>query len=71
MFTPCLWASDIGMDLTVRGDRVLDTDVAFGDLLDKVDFSFSAHFDGRRGKGGFLADLTYIDLAPARGSNGA
>ena len=60
--TPYLWASDIGMEVTVRGDEVLDTEIAFGDLLDKVDFALSAHFEGQRGKGGFLTDLTYIDL---------
>ena len=60
---PYLWATDIGMEVKISDETILDTDVAFGDLLDKVDLAFSAHFEGRRGKGGFLLDLTYISLS--------
>lgn len=60
---PYLWASDIGMEVKIAGEPALDTDVAFGDLLDKVELAFTVHFEGRKSKGGFLLDITAIGLS--------
>ena len=60
--TPYMWASDITMDVAVNGDPVLGIDVVFSDLLDKVDFVFQFHFEGRRGRAGFFIDGTFIEL---------
>lgn len=60
---PYLWVSDIGMEVKIKDQPVLGTDIAFGDLLDKVDYALTAHFEGRRGKGGFLFDLTAVGLS--------
>lgn len=59
---PYLWAPDIALDVTVNGEPVIGGDLAFGDLLDKLDMAALAHFEGRRGKGGFFFDLVYMDL---------
>ncbi len=54
---PYLWASDIGMEVKIAGEPVLETDIDFGDLLDKVDLALTLHFEAgvllsreRRGK---------------------
>ncbi len=59
---PYLWASDIAVDVTVNNEPVIGADIAFSDLLDKLDFAFPLHFEGRRGKGGFFLDVMFINL---------
>lgn len=65
--TPYLWASSVALDLEVGGEPVLGGDAAFGDLLKKTDLAFMAHFEGRRGRHGFFADLIYFDLSDSKG----
>jgi len=60
---PYLWASDIGMEEKITDEPVLETDIDFGDLIDKVDLAFTVHFEGRKGRGGFLIDITAIGLS--------
>lgn len=60
---PYLWASDISMEVKIAGEPVLETDIDFGDLLDKVDLALTLHFEGRKGPGGFLLDMTVISLS--------
>lgn len=62
-FTPYIWASDIGLDVAINNQPILMTNVAFSDLLDKVDTALQLHFEGRRNELGFLLDLTYIDIS--------
>jgi hypothetical protein len=49
--------------VTVNDEPVIGADVGFSDLLDKLDFAAQGHFEGRRGKAGFLLDLTYLSLS--------
>jgi hypothetical protein len=58
---PYLWASDISLDVSAN-DQSLGGELGFGDLLDKLDFAFLGHVEGRRGRGGFFFDLIYMDL---------
>jgi hypothetical protein len=51
------------MEVKIAGEPVLETDIDFGDLLDKVEMAFTVHFEGRKGRGGFLFDLTAIGLS--------
>jgi len=60
---PYLWASDISMEVKIAGEPILETDIDFGDLLDKVEMAFTVHFEGRKGRGGFLLDITAIGLS--------
>ena len=53
-----LWASDVKADV---GDDSIE--ISFSDLIDKVEMAGSVHFEGRRGRGGFLTDLMIISLA--------
>ena len=66
---PYLWTSDIGLDLvTPVGEG--GTDIAFGDLIDKLDFAFQVHAEGRRVKGGIHFDFTFIDISDEKESTG-
>ncbi len=53
-----LWPSNITID--AGDDR---TSVDFKDLVDKLESAFAAHFEGRRGKGGFLVDVMLVSVA--------
>ena len=60
---PYLWASDVGLDLTVNNETSVGGDAAFKDLLDKVDSVFMGHFEGRKGRWGMYFDTIYLDLS--------
>lgn len=59
---PYVWASDISVDVTANNEPVFSADIGFDDLLDKIDYGIQLHFEGRRGKGGFFTDLTFLKL---------
>jgi hypothetical protein len=54
---PYLWAAGISLDAKINDQELIEEDVAFDDLLDKTDFAFAFHFEGGKGKGGFLFDF--------------
>lgn len=60
---PYIWASDVSVDVSVDDDEVLENDLGFDDLLDKLDFAVQAHFEGRRRRAGFFIDLTYLETS--------
>jgi len=59
---PYLWGSDISLDLTANDEPVIGGDVAFSDLLDKIEVAVPIHFEGRAGKPGFFVDVLYLSL---------
>ncbi len=63
IITPYLWASDISTAVSVNDEPVFGADVSFEDLIDKIDFAKQLHFEGHRGKVGFILDVTYINLS--------
>jgi hypothetical protein len=63
---PYLWAADTGLDVAVANEPVIGADVAFSDVLDKIDLAGAVHFEGRRGKVGVLVDLFYLTLSDDR-----
>jgi hypothetical protein len=63
---PYLWASDVGLDLTVNNETSIGGDAAFKDLLDKVDSVFMGHFEGRKGRWGMYFDMIYLDLSDSK-----
>jgi hypothetical protein len=65
-FTPHLWASDITADVSINDEPVIGADVSFSDVLDSLEFAAQLHFEGRRGKGGFLFDVTFMNLGDTR-----
>ena len=59
---PYLWASDVAMDVSINGDPALGVDVAFKDLLDKLDMAFMGHVEASSGSFGGFFDVIYISL---------
>ena len=63
---PYLWASDVGLDVTVESDPVIGTDVPFSDLVDKLDGAFMGHFEVSAVHFGGFFDTIYIKLADSQ-----
>ena len=63
MLVPYLWAEDTSLDVSINDEPVIGGDLSFSDLLDKLDFAFQLHFEGRRGKAGFFADFTTMSTS--------
>lgn len=59
---PYLWAAGAGLDVEINDDPVLDGDIAFTDLLDKLEIAGMVHFEGRTGRTGFFVDGAYLSL---------
>jgi hypothetical protein len=63
--TPYLWATDLRMGLTVRDRTIVDTEIAFDDLVEKVDGATMVRIEGMRGRHGMAFDLFNVELADA------
>jgi hypothetical protein len=63
---PYLWASDVAMDVAVNGDPAFGGDVAFKDLLDKVDTALMGHIELSSGTFGAFFDGIYLDLSDSK-----
>jgi hypothetical protein len=59
---PYLWTSDVAMDVSINGDPTLGADVAFKDLVDKLDMAFMGHIEASSGSFGGFFDVIYISL---------
>ena len=66
---PYLWTSDVGLDVKVNGDPILGADVAFKDLLDKLDAAFMGHIELSSDNFGAFFDVIYISLADSKTVN--
>ena len=63
---PYVWASDVAMDVTVNGDPAFGGDVAFKDLLNKVDTALMGHIELNAGTFGAFFDGIYLDLSDSK-----
>jgi hypothetical protein len=59
---PYLWAAGAGLDVEVHDEVVLGGDIAFSDLVDKLEIGAMVHVEGRAGKAGFFWDGVYVSL---------
>lgn len=66
ILTAYLWGSDTSVDVFVSDEPVFGGDLEFSDLLDKLEFGAQRHFEGRRGKGGFFLDTTFLNTADSQ-----
>jgi hypothetical protein len=62
-FTPYVWLSDTSLNATINDHTVLETELEFSDMVDKVETGFQGHLEGYGNHFGFFADLTYISAA--------
>jgi opacity protein-like surface antigen len=64
-----LWTS--ALDTTVETPRfTVETELSFGDILDKLDFAAFAKFEARNGPWVLIGDLNYTDLGTTLGTPG-
>jgi hypothetical protein len=64
-----LWMS--ALDTTVGTPRfTVETELSFGDILDKLDFAAFAKLEARNGPWVFIGDLNYTDLGTTLGTPG-
>ena len=61
--TPYLWGSAVDLDVKVDGNPAFGGSASFSELVDKLEGTFSLHFEGRGNRVGFLVDFLYISLA--------
>src|SRR5262245_52768591 len=63
--TPYVWATDLGMGLKVADRDLVDAEIAFDDLVEKVDGAAMVRIEGKRGQHGMAFDLFNVELADA------
>jgi hypothetical protein len=61
--TPYVWTTDLGMSLSVADRELVDTEIAFDDLVEKVDGAAMVRVEGIRGHHGMAFDLFNVELA--------
>ena len=71
LVVPYLWGSATEVDVFVNNEPVVGGDLSFSGLLDKLDMAAQVHIEGRRGKGGFFLDFTYLDTSDTNVINGS
>jgi len=60
---PYLWATDVGVDVAISDNTVVDKTIAFEDLVDDLERVAQIRVEGRRGKHGVFLDLFDVELA--------
>jgi hypothetical protein len=61
--TPYVWATDIGVDVTLDDRTVVDKEIAFEDLLEDVDAVAQVHVEAQRGAHGVMFDIFDVRLS--------
>jgi hypothetical protein len=60
--TPYFWASEADIDAATINGQTSSAELDFDDILDLLDFAGFARFEAWKGKWGFIADVSYVDL---------
>lgn len=60
--TPYLWAADVGIDVEVRDQTLMDATIPFEDLLEDLDSAALVRVEAMRGEHGFALDLFDVGL---------
>jgi hypothetical protein len=61
--TPYLWATDLGLSVTVADRGLVDAEIAFEDLVETIDTAALVRVEGMRGEHGMAFDLFNVELA--------
>jgi hypothetical protein len=61
--TPYVWATDMGVDVSIDDRKVVDEKIAFNDLLEDVDAVAQVHVEAQRGAHGVMFDLFDVRLS--------
>ena len=60
--TPYVWTTDLGMSFSVADHELVDAEIAFDDLIEKVDGAAMVRVEGMRGQHGMSFDLFNVEL---------
>lgn len=61
--TPYVWATDVGVDVTIQDQRVVDDTIEFQDLLDDLDWAAQLHVEAQHGAHGVMFDYFGVKLS--------
>lgn len=61
--TPYVWATDIGVDVTINDRRIIDEEIAVEDLLEDIDAIGQVHIEAQRGAHGLMFDIFDVRLS--------
>lgn len=61
--TPYVWATDVGVDVTVRDRTLVDAEIPFNDLLKDLQSAVILRADAMRGAHGIAIDLFNVTVA--------
>jgi len=61
--TPYVWGISSDLDVAVVGDTDPTQETQLSDLIDKFDFGFQGHLEGRKDRFGFMVDYTNLQLS--------
>ncbi len=60
---PYVWATDVGVDVSLEDRQVVDAELAFNDLLEDLETVAQVHVEAQRGAHGLMLDLFDVQLA--------
>jgi len=60
--TPYLWGASLDLDVDVNERQLINGEVSFSDLIDKLDFAGQVHFEGQKSHAGFFLDAQFFDF---------
>jgi hypothetical protein len=60
--TPYAWATDIGVDVKIDDESVIDETIPVEDLLEDLETVFSVHAEAQKGEYGVMIDLFDVTL---------
>jgi hypothetical protein len=63
------WLPAMNGDMKIKGVET-DLDVSYSDVISKLKFFFSAHYEGFKGQWGIMLDGLYADLEAEKGHSG-
>jgi hypothetical protein len=61
--TPYLWATELGLNVTVADRGLVDAEIPFEDLVETIDAATLVRVEGMRGEHGMAFDLFNVELA--------
>jgi len=61
--TPYIWATDVGVDVSLNDRKVVDQTIAFNDLLEDVDAVAQVHIEAQHGEFGLMFDVFDVRLS--------
>ena len=61
--TPYVWATDIGVDVTIDDRQIVDETIAVEDLLEDIDAIGQIHVEAQRGAHGVMFDIFDVRLS--------